>query len=236
MLFSRTLVVLGMAGMMSIVAGVWAVVTAAVPGQIIRVGATGQRESKPEPTTPRTSGSSLEAPYCAARQLRVSTRWGGAGMGQDYTIYVLTNTSTTTCSLSGAPHLTETTVSGTFSPILKEGNIRATDSHVALLPGHQASFYADFGSGCYDAALTNQARAPHKLLISFPAPVGIALAVRLSGVSPCAKQYVAVSPVTAGIISSPFLMPAVPRRAGPKPIRRSPSAIQSGMSPRASFK
>lgn len=159
------------------------------------------RAATPSPTA-RPSSSAWSASVCKAKDLKLSERYGGAGAGQHFTIYVVTNDGTAPCAVGSRPLLQETLASGQEQPVLNKGKGQKPGSWaIVIQPGQQASFWADFGS-CYNPSLEGEARKPHQLEIIFTGPSGPELVQSQAGAAPCSQQDVAVSPVQNGIVST----------------------------------
>lgn len=159
------------------------------------------------PTAPPPQTAWSE-PVCQAKDLNLSRRYGGAGAGNHFIIYVVTNGSAPCAVGSSRPTLKETNQSGQESPVLKEGRRPGTGAAVVIQPGQQASFYVDWGSSlCYNAALRGEARKPHQLSITFSGPSGPKFVLDEPAASPCSQEDVAVSPVQNGIVSTGYTQP-----------------------------
>lgn len=159
------------------------------------------------PTAPPSpSPSAWSAPVCKAEDLKLSTRYGGVGAGNAFTIFVVTNDGSAPCVLGGSsPLLKEMTMNGNEQPVLKEG--RRSGAAVVIKSGQEASFYADFGSVCFNPAFGAEGSKPHQLEITFTGASGPELRLRERGAASCSQQPVAVSPVQNGIVSTGYTQP-----------------------------
>lgn len=107
--------------------------TAPAPG-----GSAGAPAGVPSAALPSPSATASAAPMCATSQLSAALGGGDAGAGQVYRYLVITNSSRTTCHLTGFPGLSLLDASG------RQIGAAATYDHLAytpvvLAPGASAS-------------------------------------------------------------------------------------------------
>ena len=137
---------------------------------------------------PSAQAGDMRSNSCAASHLSAKQTGSGAGMSQPFSVITITNTGSSTCSLSGYPTITAAwTKSGKKAIRVTPGNLgNMSDpgpSHVALAPGGKA-WFAIGAATAYDPPLVTFRR------IAFSAGGGSVLAkLSLPATAPTGKAF-----------------------------------------------
>jgi hypothetical protein len=102
------------------------------------------------PPTPTTTTTTLATgPACEAATLRAAAKGGGAGLGNDLEIVVVTNVGRATCWVGGYPSLVGIKPSGAREPLaVAHGTYFGNRVPTQLAPGSAAKLYLGTNRGC----------------------------------------------------------------------------------------
>ncbi|TMC12619.1 MAG: DUF4232 domain-containing protein [Chloroflexi bacterium] len=136
---------------------------------------------------------------CVAAQLALSAGRAGVGAGNAGEVFVLTNRSGATCSLSGFPGVQLVDASGRTVPtrVLRTGAYtfaQVPPRHVDLAPGGRASFSAGWSNGTGYPGVT----CPAGTSVQVTPPDDSARLTVAAGIEACPDGTIHVSPVVAG--------------------------------------